>query len=789
MSTLAPYVRQASRTFVTTLLLFMLASSGTLIVAAKAGAQGLEEVVVTARKREESLQDTPISITAFSNSDLEARGINDIGEIGRYTPNMVFDFTSAINPTSSAASIYIRGVGQPDWSLPTDPVVGMYLDGVYIARSTGAVMDLLEVQSIEVLKGPQGTLFGKNTIGGAISVVSRKPDDEFEAKLSVGVGRFSRTNLRGFVNIPISDTLAMNAALSSKVADGFVENKNDHPDSPDIGDEDSLAGRVAFRWNPSDTMTVDLSVDATKERENNTSNVHLANYETAFLPLVYNGVIPIPVTRYGFTPDPACADFTDPSRLTNPTCYNSQWTVSRDNPYSTWSQFKSNVPEMNAVASDRVRAAAEMDLLGVSARVSWDLSDTLELVSITAYRDQEGFWSRDEDGSPIEILSTVNDFEQEQFSQEVQLLGQSFDDRLNWILGAFYLEEEGCHLDLVYLYGESLTSGGCIDNETTAFFAQGTYDLSEKFSLTLGARYTDDQKSYSPDSVVLRSELVGLPIGTPLLPFGRKENNVSEANFKVNLTYRWNEDLMTYASFGDGFKGATFTQRIFPNFDFVPTADPEFVETYEVGFKSEFADGRVRANGAVFFTDYQDIQVTVLEDGNAGNTTANAAEGEIFGFELEVTAVPTANLLLQTTIGYLDAEYTEVDGVAAVNGVTTDSKLVNTPEWSVSAATSYSFDLPKGWSLTPRLDYTFTSKVYNDAQNFEIIAQGAVGLWDTSIRLEHETNGWMAALQVRNLSDEVVVDSGFADPGFTGNSEATLLPPRSWMVTVGYTFR
>jgi iron complex outermembrane receptor protein len=185
----------------------------------------------------------------------------------------------------------------------------MYLDGVYIARSTGAVLDLLEVQSIEVLKGPQGTLFGKNTIGGAISIVSRKPDDEFEAKLSVGVGRFSRTNLRGFVNIPVSDTFAMNAAISSKKADGFVKNRNDHPDSPDIGDENSLSGRVAFRWTPSDSVTVDVSVDATKERENNTSNVHLANYETAFLPLVYNGVLGIPVTRFGFTPDAACADF------------------------------------------------------------------------------------------------------------------------------------------------------------------------------------------------------------------------------------------------------------------------------------------------------------------------------------------------------------------------------------------------------------------------------------------------------------------------------------------------
>jgi len=766
------------------------------VYSSAAGAQALEEVIVTARKREESLQDTPISITAFSNSDLEARGINDLGEIGRYTPNMVFDFTSAINPTSSAASIYIRGVGQPDWSLPTDPGVGMYLDGVYIARSTGAVLDLLEVQSIEVLKGPQGTLFGKNTIGGAISVTSRKPDDEFEAKFSVGVGSFSRTNLRGFINVPVTDTFAFNAAVSSKVADGFIKNRDNHPDSPDIGDEDSLAARVAFRWTPTDDITVDVSADGTKEREENTSNVHFETYENAFLPLVYNGVLTAESgaifsdpTRFGFVPDPVCADYGDPSRLTNPTCFNSQWEVSRNDPYNTYARFKSNVPEMNALASDRVRPAAEMDLWGVSARVSWAIDDSLELVSITAYRDQEGFWTRDEDGTPIELLSTVNDFEQDQFSQEFQLLGQSFDDRLNWILGAFYLEEEGCHLDLVYLYGESLTSGGCIDNQSTAVFAQGTYDFTDQLSLTLGARYTDDQKSYSPDSVVLRSELVGLPIGSPLLPFGRKEKNVEEVNVKINLSYRWSDTLMTYASYGDGFKGATFTQRIFPNFDFVPTADPEFVETYEIGFKSEFADNRIRVNGALFFTDYEDIQVTVLEEGNAGNTTANAAEGEILGFELEVKAVPTANVLLETSIGYLDAEYTEVAGVAAVNGVTTDSELVNTPEWSISAAAAYTFDLSGGWILTPRIDYSFTSKVYNDAQNFEVISQNSIGLWDSSIRLENDTNGWMAMLQVRNLTDELVIDSGFADPGFTGNSEATLLPPKTWLFTVGYTFR
>lgn len=760
-----------------------------------AGAQGLEEIIVTARKREENLQETPISITAFTGENLESRGVNDMSEIGRYTPNLVFDFTSAINPTSSAASIYIRGIGQPDWSLPTDPGVGMYLDGVYIARSTGAVLDLLEVESVEVLKGPQGTLFGKNTIGGAINIRSKRPNDEFGGKVSIGVGKFSRTNIRGSINVPISDKFAFNVAVSSKVADGFIKNLDNSPNSADIGDEDSLAGRIALSFSPSETLSIDITVDATKERENNTSNVHFENYENAFLPLVYNGILDVTSgaiasnpTRFGFTPDAVCADQSNPARLSNPTCYNSFYTVSRDDPYKTYSRFSSNVPEMNTLASEPIRPAAELDLFGFSANVSWSITDELEFMSITAYRDQEGFWSRDEDGSPIEIVSTVNDFEQDQFSQEFQLKGQSFDQKMNWILGLFYIEEQGCHFDLVYLYGESLTSGGCIDNSSTAVFSQGTYDFTDKLSLTLGVRYTDDQKSFSPNSVVLRSELVGLPVGLALLPFGEATNDVNEVNYMANLSYRWHDSLMTYAAYGDGFKGATFTQRIFPNFNFVPTATPEFVETYEIGFKSEFNDSRLRLNGALFFTDYTDIQVTVLEDGYAGNTTANAAEGEVFGFELELTAVSVSGLMIEATAGYLDADFTKVEGIAAVNGISVSSKFVNTPEWSIATSASYDFEVTNGWVLTPRVDYSYTSKIYNDAQNSESIAQGSVGLWDASLRLENESTGWMVSLSGRNLTNELVIDSGFSDMGFTGNSEATLLPPRTWLLNLGYTF-
>ncbi|MCF6197407.1 MAG: TonB-dependent receptor plug domain-containing protein, partial [Emcibacter sp.] len=232
---------------------------------AKATDVFLEEITVTARKREENLQDTPISITAFSSDGLEARGISDISQIGEFTPNLVFDNTAAIAATSSAAAIYIRGIGQIDWALATDPGVGLYVDGVYIARSVGGVMDLLDVERVEVLKGPQGTLFGRNTIGGAISITTRKPHEELEGYGEVTVGTDNRTDVRFGINLPISDKFMANFAGSRKKRDGYV--KNLVPGGPSLGGEDSWSGRVSFRIIPSETFEINIALDGTSERE------------------------------------------------------------------------------------------------------------------------------------------------------------------------------------------------------------------------------------------------------------------------------------------------------------------------------------------------------------------------------------------------------------------------------------------------------------------------------------------------------------------------------------------
>lgn len=767
----------------------MVALNGTAVAQQDEAREGLEEIMVTARKRAESLQDAPIAITAFTAENLDARGLNDLSEIGNHTPNLVFDFTSQINPTSSAASIYIRGIGQADWTLPSDPGVGLYVDGVYVARSVGGVLDLLEVETVEVLKGPQGTLFGRNTIGGAISITTRKPGDEYEGKVSVAGGKFNRINVRGYLNIPVSETFAFSIAGSRKKANGYV--KNLIPGAPDLGDEDVWAGRVAARWNPSDRLEVNISVDATRERENNAPNVHPKVFEDSFLGAVYNGVdlgFPFPdELRPNFIPDPVCSDFSDPSRLNNSTCFNNFYAVDfSDNPYLTSATFVSNVDVVNQLGSRPAEAAADLDLFGISMTIDYDISDTIQLTSISAYREVDGFWVRDEDGTPIEIVSTVNDFTQDQFTQELQLKEQTQDGRMNWLIGGFYFTEDGCHLDLVYLYIEALTSGGCIDAESYAAFGQATYDVTDQLSATFGIRYTDDDKTYTADSISLLSGFFGFPFGTRILPTEPQGNPNDEVDFHGSLAYRWTEDFMTYASYSESFKGVTFTQRVFPPRPDVPTASSESAQSYEIGFKSSLADNRVRLNAAAFYTDYTDIQVNVLEPGSAGDTVQNAAGGEIKGFEIELTAVPNPQWLIEGGIGYLDAKYTNVDPIATQ--ITTDSRFVNTPEFSANLGIAYTAEIANGWTATPRVDYSYISKIFNDGLNTTALIQPGVSLIDASLRFINEDNGWTLALEGHNLTDKLVRVSGFSDPFFTGNTEITVAPPRTWLIKAEYAF-
>lgn len=774
-----------SRVGVTAIACVTLSLSGMENVQAQtSGALPLEEITVTARKREESLQDTPISISAFTSAALEHRGISDLSQIGSYTSNMEFDFTAPIAANSNTAAIYIRGIGELDWVLSVDPGVGLYLDDVYISRSIGAVLDVMEVERIEVLKGPQGTLFGRNTIGGAISITSKKPHAEKEARATLTTGSDDRLDAKLYVNQPLSDNLFFNGTVARRSRDGYV--KNLAPGAPDLGDDDVWAGRVSLRWTPADNLDFTLSGDRTREREAPGPNVLLAADETALEPSIYHGAFPGTV-RFDPPASAVCLDTTNPARLSDPTCFNSQWVVG---PFQTYSTHETTNPAVNAATGRPASPEADLDLWGISFTAEWDINEYLTFKSTTSYRDLKGFWTRDLDHSPLSVYALPNVYEQDQFTQEVQLQGTAFDERLNWILGIYYFEEEGSHVDIFEGPAFSLFTGGSVKNDSIAVFGQGTYDITEKLSLTLGSRWTEDNKSFTPNAYVLQDTFFGFPVGTRVLPATEASVSATEVVPYFNLAYRWTEDLMTYATYTEGFKSGGFTQRVFPPLPETPSFEPEFVDSYEIGIKSTWMENRLRLNGAIFYTDYSDLQVNVVEGVVGAIIRRNAAKADITGFELEMNLVPDEHWLIDASVGYLDAQYKRFDASAIAAGLSEDFEFINTPEWTASIGASYRYQLTDTWTMAPRVDWSYRSRVYNDAVNSPIISQEGYSLLHAGIRFETTDEKWAVTMRGTNLTDETYLVTGVsaANDGFLGFAEGVYGRPREWELTVSYQF-
>ena len=359
-----------------------------------------------------------------------------------------------------------------------------------------------------------------------------------------------------------------------------------------------------------------------------------------------------------------------------------------------------------------------------------DAGDGLIFKSITAYRSVEALGFRDGDNSPHVIAQTQDTWDHEQLSQEFQIGGTAASDALDWILGLYYFEEEGTNLNFVDFAPIFIQSGGSVDNDSWAAFGQATWRFTDRWSLTGGLRYTDETKRFTPDQFVIEDRGTGLPPGFPLLPSVEAETTITEFTPMVNLAYRWSDDAMTYLTYSEGFKSGGFTQRVFPPLPAVPSFEPEFASSWEIGAKLSALDDRLHLNGAAFFTDYDDLQVLVLL--GVAPITQNAAAAEIKGFELELAARPTEAFLLEAGVGYTDAEYTEIG--AQVIGLTPDKEFAQIPEWTVNAGASYDFTLGAGAILRPRVNWSYRSAVYMDALNTPAIRQSA---YDLRERLAH----------------------------------------------------
>ncbi|MCH7822979.1 MAG: TonB-dependent receptor [Proteobacteria bacterium] len=726
------------------------------------GALVIEEIIVTAQKRERAAQDVPISMTVFTDKALEALNLSDVAEIARYTPNLEWD--PSWLGASNNSSIFIRGVGQAAnfAEHSTDPAVGLYLDGVYIARGVGSVMGVLDVSRVEILRGPQGTLFGKNATGGAITMITIRPTDAFSGWVDVTTGSDNRADLRLVVNLPLTDQVLTRFSVSSFNRDGYGVSMQD---STVFGDINTDYARGTLRWLPRENLTVDFIADRTRSRQGSPviSPVFIEPGPMS-LAGAYNFFVAPANTVPGFG-DGVFFDsrFITPSNFTN---------------YSTG------------------ESGSDLDAQGLTAIVDWRPRDLI-FTSITAYRDMESLWAVDVDGSPLTIIEDILGLDQHQFSQEFNLRGRS--GPLDWLLGLYYFEEEATasggaivipdlamiEFDPLFgvpnpLFGVPLSLGiqpivNVHRATSVAIFSHLEYAFTERLTGSAGVRFTDEEKRVSnPPGVA---------------PVASNGNSSSFTNLSpmLGLQYFVDQHLHIYGSVSQGFRSGGFnTLVLLPRQDYLPF-DPEKATSYEVGVKA--SGGRFMVSGAAFFVDYDDIQISVLNDFEP--QILNAAEAEIKGVEVELAAALTSGLKLQAGIGYLDAKYVKLDplGLQGLTvPITLDTKLMNTPEWSINLGLSYSTQLRHLGRLVIRGDYSWRDKSYKDAINTEELFQDAYGLLHAGATLVSNDSRWQFTLFGDNLTNEQYIQSGVAGKPLFGLVAATVAHPRTWGLSVQYRF-
>ncbi|PHS39754.1 MAG: hypothetical protein COA91_05660 [Robiginitomaculum sp.] len=739
---------------------------------------GFDEIIVTARKREESVETTPIAISAFTGATLEKRGAVNIADVSRFVPNLIINYNGGGGGSASTSTIYLRGVGQSDFLITTDPGVGLYIDGVYHARSTATIMDLLDLERVEVLRGPQGTLFGKNTIGGAISLISAKPNPDGGGKVELRAGKNSYFEGRAMVDVPISENLNSRFSALYKTKNGYTDRI---ATGEREGDERSFAARAMFAWSPSDQFSADLAIDYSKR--NGTSA------ETTILQ---------------FEPTAPLAGL---------------WAAFVGGPANPPSAVSVNPRQSNSTGPN----VDDNQSFGAGLTLEYDLGSTV-FKSISAVRTLDAEFGRDGDGTANSYVHTNNKVVQQQYSQELQLTGKSFDDRLDWVGGVYYFNElakdtndvrlaSGVFAALEALPGAfiplvpgsvcpgpfppNVCAGGAgnpfnagldldfdiynkVRAESYALFGSGTFALNDQFNFTAGLRYTDETKEYFLDHSRVNS-------GVAIIPPTTLTDSWSALSPKFSLDYQAGDNTLLYTSLSRGFKSGGFNGRPTSQ-GAVDSYDPEFVWSYEAGVKTSFADRRVLLSAAAFIYDYQDMQLTSVRADATGNlllVTENAGTASVKGFEAEMRAMVTDNFVVDATLGLLDAQYEELNPGATV---TTDLRLNRTPEFSMSLGGEYTFALSDAFDLTLRGDYSYQSSQALDPANTAALIQDGYGLLNGRITLTPADQNWEIALYGTNLTDELYLQGGLTTLDSFGMVEGTYGLPSEWGIATKLKF-
>jgi len=716
----------------------------------------LEEVIVTATKRSASLQEVPISISAFTGDAIDQAGIANIADISNRTPGFQLDMENEGEP-----EMFMRGIGSDFESAGGNNAIGVYIDEVYLSRGVGAISDLFDLERVEVLRGPQGTLYGKNVVGGAINFITNKPTDETDASLAATAGTYNQADFKGFVNGAISDGLSGRIAFSSRSRDGYA--KNDYTGN-DMEDLDATSLRGSLLWTPSEDLDVLLTGDTYRRR--------------------------------------GSAPWTHSATLD-----------SRDDPFVTQERRGGNP----------VDGHQKIDTDGVTLKINWQ-TGIGTLTSITAWREatwdfnqnscgmefdptlvtrQESEWGGTEVSNPTgegsdlpgcALFDQNVDEESDQVSQEIRLASNN-DGPLNWLVGAFYMDEsvdraesQPFLFDFGFWYEGTYYSTQTSDTESTALFGTVDFSFTDALSLEVGLRYSNDDRDFTVDNSGNALNNTGAfhgPDGEP--DYGLEgiyvedSESWSEPTGNVSLRYNTDNGMNFYATYSEGYKSGGWDAANADRVSAVKAYDPEFATNYEIGAKTQWLDDRVRLNISAFFTEYEDLQTQQLvsngPDVPPDLITQNAGEVEAQGVEIEFTILPTDGLTLHGSYGYLDSEIKSdlcPDGeTGAACASHPDNQKGNvtrrSPENVFNLSAIYAWDFSNGVGANVRLEYSYTDEYYFGNENDDFKHSEDFELWDASASLFSADGRWELRAWGKNLTDETYLagKSGFSDWSFS----------------------
>jgi iron complex outermembrane recepter protein len=751
---------------------------------------GLQEVVVSAQFREEKLQDTPIAITAVTEEMMRARGQDSIFDVTQQAPNVQIKKNAGVFGASTSA--FIRGIGQGDFNFALEPGVGMYIDDVYFPTMTGSAFEIVDLERVEVLRGPQGTLQGRNAIGGSVRLITRKPTGDGSNYVEVTTGRYDRLGLRAAGETAFGDKLFLRVTGASNTQDGYVERRDFACDQPAVaaslgitssgtgkagcklgtlGGQSYTAGRANLRWLPTDALEVNLIGDLTNDRSEATALVMLDSKNVPAMGPQWGPWFNVqPGEFYSYETFTSLPSGPGPGFIRTP------YTTPAINHFEGW---------------------------GGALVIDYELNETMSLKSITSRRSISNDFATANDGSPLDGETGFNELSGHSFQEEIRLNGTA--GPVDYTVGLFYFEQKNRNrnrIDIGYIAGQGafdFISDELAESKSQAAFVHGVWHATDRLTVTAGLRYSDENKEQLLARLNSGDGGLSASVVFPdLIPLGGYAPSVEFADerfdYRVSIDYRWSDTFMTYLTNSTGFKNGGVSPRFFFVSHILPFGVEE-LNAYELGFKSDLRDLRMRVNGAIFLNKYTDQQIGApgsicpgLSPPAPCLATVNGQDSEYRGAELEVTVQPWDAATIDFSASWIDAKYTKVDPLVLANPnfIRDPDAPPGIPQYKLSLGVMHSFEFGSAGTLTPRVDYNYEAERTPAVSNSKTTP--AFGVVNARATWESADSKWETALGVTNITNKYYYYNIFDLATFGGWTTGQPAPPREWSLTLRRSF-